>query len=183
MEFTEKLFNEIKEELNKQAQLIFNEYSKTRPHINLDKVEDEDVLADRAAEFTFKKEDIKDSNDLSIASTSLNSTFLIQKVIPEVDKTILENVPEEVIKGLYSIYLTPKYYSEVIDELNFDNNVMNTILVPENRLPENKNYVEVSLNRIFNVDISYKVFQLDEEDEWIHICFRIKIGKGVIKND
>lgn len=179
MKFTEKELKEIKEELNKQVLLTFNENAKTIPNIKFEEVED--ILEDKAAHFKIKGEDIKSFSDLFITSISLNRTFLSQQVIPFVDKTILENASEDV-KGLYSLYSSPKYYSEVKDELNFDNNVINTILVPVNRLPENKEFVKIGLNNMFKVDVDYKVLQF-ELDEDVNIEIRVKVSKGVIKND
>lgn len=184
MKFTEKELNEIKEELNKQVSLIFNENAKTILNIEFGKVEKEDVLEDKAAHFSLKGEDITNFDIALTASTYFNAGFLREQVIPFVDKTILENASEEV-KGLYSLYSSPKYYFEVKDELNFDNNLMNDILVPMNRLPENKEFVEVSLNNIFKVDVSYKVCQEEfgKNEDDINILVRVKVSKGVIKND
>lgn len=179
MKFTEQELTEIKEELNKQVLFTFNESAKTIPNIKFEEIED--ILEDKAAHFNIKGEDIKSFSDLFIASISLNRTFLSQQVIPFIDKTILENASEDV-KGLYSLYSSPKYYSEIKDELNFDNNIINEILVPVNRLPENKEYVKIALNNIFKVDIDYKVLQF-ELDEDVNIEIRVKVSKGVIKND
>lgn len=182
MKFTEQELKEIKEELNKQVLPIFNEFAKTIPNIEFGKVK-EDVLEDKAASYRLIGEDITSLNIALTISTYLNAAFLREQVIPFVDKTILENAPKEV-KGLYSLYSSPKYYFEVKDELNIDNNVMNEILVPVNRLPENKEFVEIGLNTKFKVDIDYKVLQFElDKDEDVDIEIRVRLSKGVIKND
>lgn len=186
MKFTEKELTEIKEELNKQVLLLFNATTKTIPNIKFDVVEDDDILEDKAANFRIKNEDLpEDFNELLLICTRMNSQFLSHQVIPFVDETILENAPKDDIEGLYSVYMSPKYYSEVQDEFNFDNNVMNTIMVPVTRLPKNKEHIEIALNCIFNVEISYKVVQeqFGENEDDINILIRVKVGKGVIKND
>lgn len=182
MKFTEQELKEIKEELKKQVSLIFNENAKTIPNIEFEEVED--ILEDKATRYTLKRENITSFDIALTVSTYYNAAILREQVIPFVDKTILENASEDV-KGLYSLYSSPKYYFEVKDELNFDNNVMNEILVPVNRLPENKEYVKIALNNTFKVDVSYKVFQEEfgENEDDINILIRVKVSKGVIKND
>lgn len=182
MKFTEQELKKLKEEFNKQVYTLFNYTAKTMPNIELDVVEEDNILEDKAANFKIKKEDLpKDFEDLLLICSKMNATFLSEQVIPFVDKTILKNAPEEV-KGLHNVYMSPKYYSDVQDEFDFDTDVMNTIMVPVNRLPENKEYVEIASNYIFNVEVSYKIAQTELNEDFYYFI-RVKISKGVIKND